>query len=73
MKEDKEAASVEELQSKLEELTRELASQKILVEAYRKDAEQYKAWWLRGAEKIKSMKEDVEDILKMNKKIIERW
>ena len=73
MKEDKEAASVEELQSKLEELTRELASQKILVEAYRKDAELYKTWWLKGAKKIKSMKEDVEDILKMNKKIIERW
>lgn len=65
--------NVEELQNKLEELTKELEAQKTLVEAYRKEAEQYKSWWYKETAKIKSMKEDVEDIQKLTKKIIERW
>ena len=67
------SANVEELQSKLEELTKELEAQKTLVEAYRKAAEQYKSWWYKETTKIKSMKDDVEDIQKLTKKLIERW
>lgn len=65
--------SVEKLQNKLEELTKELEAQKTLVEAYRKEAEQYRSWWYKETTKIKSMKEDIEDIQKMTKKLIERW
>lgn len=44
MEEKEKSTEVEKLQGKLEELTKELERQKILVEAYRKEAEQYKAW-----------------------------
>lgn len=67
------SANVEELQSKLEEQSKELEDQKLLVEAYRKEAEQYKSWWYKETTKIKRMKEDVDDIRKLTKKLIERW
>ena len=73
MEEKEKSAEVEKLQGKLEELTKELGRQKILVEAYRKEAEQYKAWWYRETAKIEDMKEDVEDMQKLTKKLIERW
>ena len=38
MEEKEKSAEVEKLQGKLEELTKELGRQKILVEAYRKEA-----------------------------------
>nr|DAK64707.1 MAG TPA: hypothetical protein [Caudoviricetes sp.] len=65
--------SVEELRRKLKELTKEVEEQKLLVSAYRKEAEQYKTWWLNKTERIKKMKEDIEDIKKITNKIIERW
>lgn len=65
--------SVEELRRKLKELTKEVEEQKLLVSTYRKEAEQYKTWWLNKTEKIKTMKEDIEDIKKITNKIIERW
>lgn len=64
---------VEELRERLNELSKELESQKLLVSAYRSEAEQYKAWWLREAEKRKKMKEDIDDVRKLTNKIIERW
>ena len=65
--------NVEELQNKLEELTKELEAQKTLVDAYRKEAERYKSWWYKETTKIKGMKEDIEDIQKLTKKLLERW
>lgn len=65
--------SVEELQTKLEELSKELEQQKVLVDAYRKEAEQYKSWWYKETTKVKSMKEDIEDVQKLTKKLLERW
>lgn len=65
--------SVKELRRKLKELTKEVEEQKLLVSAYRKEAEQYKTWWLNKTERIKKMKEDIEDIKKITNKIIERW
>ena len=73
MEEKEKSTEVEKLQGKLEELAKELESQKILVDVYRKEAERYKAWWYRETTKIEDMKEDVEDIQKLTKKIIERW
>ena len=73
MEEKEKSTEVEKLQGKLEELTKELERQKILVEAYRKEAEQYKTWWYRETTKIEDIKEDVEDIQKLTKKLIERW
>lgn len=67
------SANVEELQSKLEEQSKELEDQKLLVKAYRKEAEQYRSWWYKEIMEIKKMKEDVEDIQKLTKKLIERW
>lgn len=66
-------ADVEDLRGRLEEQAKELADQKLLVEAYRKEAERYKSWWYKETAKIKRMKEDVEDIQKLTKKLIERW
>lgn len=73
MEEKEKSTEVEKLQGKLEELAKELESQKILVDVYRKEAERYKAWWYRETAKIEDMKEDVEDIQKLTKKLIERW
>lgn len=64
---------VEELQERLKELSKELENQKLLVSAYRREAEQYKGWWLKEMEKRKTMKEDIEDIKKLTNKITERW
>ncbi len=64
---------VEELQERLKELSKELESQKLLVSAYRREAEQYKGWWLRETKKRNMMKEDIEDIKKLTNKITERW
>lgn len=64
---------VEELQSKLEELAKEAADQKRLAEFYRKRAEQYESWWLSEVAKVKSIKEDMQDIQRFTKKLIERW
>lgn len=65
--------SVEELQERLKELSKELENQKLLVSAYRREAEQYKDWWLNETEKRKQMKDDIEDIKKLTNKITERW
>lgn len=73
MEEKEKSTEVEKLQGKLEELTKELERQKILVEAYRKEAKQYKTWWYRETAKIEDMKEDVEDMQRLTKKLIERW
>lgn len=64
---------VEELQERLNELSKELENQKLLVSAYRREAEQYKGWWLKETEKRKTMKDDIEDIKKLTNKITERW
>ena len=64
---------VEELQERLKELSNELENQKLLVSAYRREAEQYKGLWLRETKKRNTMKEDIEDIKKLTNKITERW
>lgn len=64
---------VEELHERLKELSKELENQKLLVSAYRREAEQYKGWWLKETEKRKTMKDDIEDIKKLTNKITERW
>lgn len=64
---------VEELQERLNELLKELKDQKLLVSAYRREAERYKEWWFKESKKIKMMKEDIEDIKKLTNKITERW
>lgn len=65
--------NVEGLQNEIKELSKELEQQKTLVEAYRKEAEQYRSWWYKETEKIKGMKEDIEDVQKLTKKLLERW
>lgn len=65
--------SVEELRNKVRELSKEVEDKGLLISAYRKEAEQYKTWWLNKTERIKKMKEDIEDIKKITNKIIERW
>ena len=65
--------SVEELQNKVAELSKKLEKQRILVEAYRNEVDQYKSWWYKETAKVKSMKEDSEDVQKMTKKLLERW
>lgn len=65
--------SVEELHERLKELSKELEDQKLLVSANRREAEQYKDWWLKETEKRKQMKDDIEDIKKLTKIITERW
>lgn len=64
---------VEDLQERLKELSKELENQKLLVSAYRREAEQYKDWWLKETEKRNMMKEDIEDIKMLTNKITERW
>lgn len=64
---------VEELHERLNELSKELENQKLLVNAYREKAEQYKGWWLKETEKRKMMKEDIDDVKRFTNKIIERW
>lgn len=64
---------VEELQERLNELLKELKDQKLLVSAYRREADRYKEWWFKESKKIKMMKEDIEDIKKLTNKITERW
>jgi len=63
----------EELQKKVEELTNQLKGQEDLTEAYKKAANEYKEYWLKNGNKIKKMKEDVDDIQKLANKLIERW
>lgn len=63
----------EELQKKVEELTQQLDRQKCLEEAYKKASEEYRSYWLNSVDKIKKMKEDVEDVQKLANKLIERW
>lgn len=65
--------NVEGLQGEIKELSKELEQQKILVDAYRKEAERYKSWWYKETTKVKGMKEDIEDIQKLTKKLLERW
>lgn len=65
--------NVEELQNEIKELSKELEQQKTLVEAYRKEAEQYRSWWYKESTKVKGMKEDIEDVQKLTKKLLERW
>lgn len=64
---------VEELQERLKELSKELEDQRLLVSAYRREADRYKEWWFKESKKIKMMKEDIEDIKKLTNKITERW
>lgn len=63
----------EELQKKVEELTNQLKGQEYLTEAYKKATNEYKEYWLKNVNKIKKMKEDVDDIKKLTNKLIERW
>lgn len=63
----------EELQKKVEELTNQLKGLEYLTEVYKKAANEYKEYWLKNVNKIKKMKEDVDDIQKLANKLIERW
>ena len=63
----------EELQKKVDDLTNQLKDQEYLTEAYKKAANEYKEYWLKNVNKIKKMKEDVDDIQKLVNKLIERW
>ena len=63
----------EDLQKKVEELTGLLKDQEGMTEAYKKAANEYREYWLKNIDKIKKMKEDVEDVQKLAKKLIERW
>lgn len=65
--------SVKELRDRFDELSKELMDQKLLVSAYRREADRYKEWWFKESKKIKMMKEDIEDIKKLTNKITERW
>ncbi|MDU7314172.1 MAG: hypothetical protein E7L36_00490 [Prevotella bivia] len=65
--------NVEVLQNEIKELSKELEQQKTLVEAYRKEAELYRSWWHNETTKVKGMKEDIEDVQKLTKKLLERW
>lgn len=63
----------EELQKKVDDLTNQLKGQECLTEAYKKAANDYKDYWMKNVNKIKKMKEDVDDIKKLTNKLIERW
>lgn len=63
----------EELQKKVDDLTNQLKGQEYLKEAYKKAVNEYKEYWLKNVNKIKKMKEDVDDIKKLTNKLIERW
>lgn len=63
----------EELQKKVDELTNQLKDQETLSAAYKKAADEYREYWMKNVGKIKKMKEDVEDIQKLTKKLLERW
>lgn len=63
----------EELQKKVDDLTNQLKGQEYLTEAYKKAANDYKDYWMKNVNKIKKMKEDVDDIKKLTNKLIERW
>ena len=63
----------EELQKKVDDLTNQLKGQEYLTEAYKKAANEYKEYWMKNVNKIKKMKEDVDDIKKLTNKLIERW
>ena len=63
----------EDLQKKVEELTGLLKDQEGMTEAYKKAANEYRDYWLKNLDKIKKMKEDIEDVQKLANKLIERW
>lgn len=63
----------EELQKKVDDLTNQLKGQEYLTEAYKKAANDYKDYWMKNVNKIKKMKEDVDDIKKLTNILIERW
>lgn len=63
----------EDLQKKVEELTNQLKDQELTTVAYKKAADDYRSYWLKSVDKIKKMKEDIDDIQKLAKKLIERW
>ena len=63
----------EDLQKKVEELTNQLKDQQYMEEAYKKTANEYRDYWLKSVDKIKKMKEDIEDVQKLTKKLLERW
>ena len=63
----------EDLQKKVEELTNQLKDQQYMEEAYKKAANEYRDYWLKSVDKIKKMKEDMDDIQKLANKLIERW
>lgn len=63
----------EDLQKKVEELTNQLKDQQYMEEAYKKAANEYRDYWLKSVDKIKKMKEDIEDVQKLTKKLLERW
>lgn len=63
----------EDLQKKVEELTNQLKDQECMAGAYKRAADDYREYWLKNVDKIKKMKEDIDDIQKLAKKLIERW
>ena len=73
MEEKKMTTDVAELQKKVEELTGQLKDQEAMMEAYKKAANEYRGYWLKNVDKIKKMKEDIEDVQKLANKLIERW
>lgn len=73
MEEKKKTTDVAELQKKVEELTGQLKDQEAMMEAYKKAANEYRDYWLKNVDKIKKMKEDIEDVQKLANKLIERW
>lgn len=73
MEEKKMTTDVAELQKKVEELTGQLKDQEAMMEAYKKASEEYRSYWLNSVDKIKKMKEDIEDVQKLANKLIERW
>lgn len=63
----------EDLQKKVEELTSRLEVEETLKQAYKKSADEYREYWMKNVGKIKKMKEDIEDVQKLTKKLLERW
>ena len=63
MEEKKKTTDVAELQKENEELQK----------AYKKSADEYREYWMKNVGKIKKMKEDIEDVQKLTKKLLERW
>ena len=63
----------EELQKTVEELTSRLEVEETLKQAYKKSADEYREYWMKNVGKIKKMKEDIEDVQKLTKKLLERW